>query len=130
MLLLRPDVVRVESLPDPDGRPLTVRLQEEGAMTEARFVELVVEVLQADHRYQEKMLEVLEEVRPEASLAEGGSNEDDPHRTERVAFADENSPPTRSTSCLGRRSPVSTECRRNPGPDPAHPRRPRCERPT
>ena len=57
-----------------------------------RFVELVVEVLQADQRYQEKMREVLEEVRPEASLAEAGSSERDLHRTERVAFAEEESP--------------------------------------
>ena len=91
VLLLRPGVVRVDSLPDPDGRPLTVRLQE-GDMTDDRFVELVVEVLQSDQRYQEKMREVLEEVRPEASLAEAGSTEGDLHRTERVAFADEESP--------------------------------------
>jgi hypothetical protein len=93
LLLLRPDAIRVDSLPDPDGAPLTVRLQE-GEMTEARFVELVVELLQADQRYLEKMLEVLEEVRPVASLAEAGSSEGDLRRTERVAFADEESPAT------------------------------------
>lgn len=90
-LLLPPDVVQVDSLPAPGGQPLTVRL-EEGDMTDARFVELVVEVLQADQRYQEKMREVLEEVRPEASLAEAGSSEGDLHRTERVAMAEEDSP--------------------------------------
>ena len=73
-----------------------VRLQEnEGEMTDVRFVELVVEVLQADTRYQEKMREVLEEVRPEASLAEAGSSEDDANLTERIAFADENENDTR-----------------------------------
>lgn len=93
VLLLRPDTIRVDSLPDPDGQALTVRL-EEGEMTDARFVELVVEVLQADQRYQEKMREVLQEVRPEASLAEAGSSEADLNRTERVAFAEEDSPAT------------------------------------
>jgi hypothetical protein len=91
VLTLRPDTIHVDSLPDPGGQPLTVRL-EEGEMTDARFVELVVEVLQADLRYQEKMREVLDEVRPEASLAEAGSSEADLNRTERVAFADEESP--------------------------------------
>ena len=93
VLLLRPDTLRVDGLPDPDGAPLTVRL-EEGEMTDARFVELVVEVLQADQRYQQKMREVLEEVRPNASLAEAGSSEADLNRTERVAFAEEDSPAT------------------------------------
>mgnify|MGYP001823173778 CR=1 FL=1 len=92
VLLLQPDTIRVDGLPDPDGRPLTVRL-EEGEMTDARFVELVVEVLQADQRYQEKMREVLEEVRPQASLAEAGSSESDLNRTERVAFAEEEESP-------------------------------------
>jgi hypothetical protein len=92
-LLLRPDMIRMDSMSDPGGQPLTVRL-EAGEMTDARFVELVVEVLQADQRYQEKMREVLAEVRPEASLAEAGSSEADLNRTERVAFADEESPAT------------------------------------
>ena len=83
VLLLRPDAVRIDSLPDPDGQPLSVRL-EEGEMTDARFVELVVEVLQADQRYQEKMREVLEEVRPQASLAEAGSSEADLNRTREI----------------------------------------------
>lgn len=96
LLVLQPGTTRIESLPDPEGRPLTVRLQEnEGEMTDMRFVELVVEVLQADHRYQEKMREVLDEVRPEASLAEAGSSEDDADLTERIAFADETEPATR-----------------------------------
>jgi hypothetical protein len=87
--VLQPELTELRSLPDPEGQPLTVRLQaNEGEMTEARFVELVLEVLQADQRYQDKMLEVLEEVRPDASLAEAGSSEDDDGRTERLALAE------------------------------------------
>lgn len=93
LLLVRPQTLRVESLPDPAGEPLVVRLAE-GDMTDARFVELVVEVLQSDQHYQQKMREILEEVRPEASLAESGSTESGRGRTERVAFADQESPTT------------------------------------
>jgi hypothetical protein len=46
-------------------------------MSETRFVEMILEILRADRRYQEKMIEVLQEVRPEAWLAEGGSREND-----------------------------------------------------
>lgn len=93
LLLLRPDAIRVDRMPAPDGQPLTVHLQA-GEMTDARFVELVVELLQSDQRYQDKMREVLEEVRPAASLAEAGSTERAPRRTERVAFADAETPAT------------------------------------
>jgi hypothetical protein len=58
-------------------------------MTDARFVELVLEVLQADQRYRDKMFEVLQEVRPEASLAEAGSPEDDGRTSERLVLADD-----------------------------------------
>jgi hypothetical protein len=91
LLLLRPDTIRVDPVPAPDGQPLTVHLQA-GEMTDARFVELVVELLQSDRVYQDKMREVLEEVRPQASLAEAGSTERAPRRAERVAFADAESP--------------------------------------
>ena len=81
---------QVQQFPGPGGDPLTVRLAEnQGEMSEARFVQIVVEVLQADPRYQAKMLEVLEEVRPEASLAEAGSPEIDPRRAERLALGNE-----------------------------------------
>lgn len=89
--------MRVQQLPGPDGDPLTVRLAEnQGQMSEARFVEIVVEVLQADPRYQAKMLEVLEEVRPEASLAEAGSPEIDPRRADRLARGTEEESTTRN----------------------------------
>jgi hypothetical protein len=52
-------------------------------------VEIVVEVLQADPRYLAKMLEVLEEVRPDASLAEAGSPENDPRQSRRLALGTE-----------------------------------------
>lgn len=87
LLVLRPDAVSRRSLPDPDGDPLIVRLAADpGKMTEVRFVELVVEILEADQRYQDKMREVLEEIRPPASLAEGSGGESDTPRTERLAL--------------------------------------------
>ena len=88
VLLLRPESTPPDGSMDPAARELTVRL-EGGGMTDTRFVDLVVEMLQADQRYQEKMIEVLAEVRPAASLAEAGSSEADLNRTERVAFADD-----------------------------------------
>jgi len=88
---------QVQQLPGPGDNPLTVRLAENrGEMSEARFVEIVVEVLQADQRYQAKMLEVLEEVRPEASLAEAGSPEIDPRRSDRLALGTEDESTTRN----------------------------------
>ncbi len=88
LFTIRP--LQVQKLPPPGGHPLTVRLAEnEGQMTEARFVEIVVEVLQADQRYQAKMLEVLEEVRPETILAEAGSPESRPRATERLVLGRE-----------------------------------------
>jgi hypothetical protein len=88
---------QVQRLPGPGDGPLTVRLAEhQGEMSEARFVEIVVEVLQADPRYQAKMIEVLEEVRPEASLAEGGSPELDPRQSERLALGAERESTTRN----------------------------------
>lgn len=92
LMLLRPDDPPAGTF---DGASLTVRLQEhEGRMTEARFVELVIEVLQAERRYQDKMREVLEEVRPRAALAEAGSPESAAPRAERIALgrSDEPSP--------------------------------------
>lgn len=93
VLLLRPDPGPIQSLPDPEGQPLTIRLSDgESGMTDHRFVQLVVEVLKSDQRYQQKMLEVLEEVRPEASLAEAGSGEGEPESRERLVLGHEEGP--------------------------------------
>lgn len=74
-------------LPAVDGSALNVKLaSHEGRMSEARFVQLVVEVLEADPRYQQKMLEVLQEVRPLRSLAEAGSPEAAPASDERLVL--------------------------------------------
>jgi hypothetical protein len=86
--LLRPERAPIPDLQDPTAESLTVRLEgHRGQMTDLRFVQLVVEVLEADQRYQDKMRQVLEEVRPAASLAEAGSPESGTGRTEPLALA-------------------------------------------
>ncbi|RKZ17828.1 hypothetical protein DRQ53_02375 [bacterium] len=92
-LLLGPRLSNVDNLPDPGDSPLTVRLAaNEGEMTEQRFVQLVVEVLQADLRFQQKLFEVLEEVHPEASRTGAGSGEGSPESSERLVLGHEEDP--------------------------------------
>lgn len=90
ILMLRPPTTDLDRLPGPEGRPLTVRLSgDAGDMTDRRFVQLVVEVLRSDEKYQRKLLEVLEEVRPPASVADAGSGEGEPETRERLVLGRE-----------------------------------------
>ncbi len=79
--------------PTPGSQVTEVTLgEDEGSMSEQRFVELTAELLRSDRRYRRKMLEVLEEVDRATYIPEGspeGGIGDRGGRSERAGAGDE-----------------------------------------